>query len=487
MCVQLELMGMWKDTESARYKQLTMLAAETSSSSRVSANDIHDTSQACVYLQSTEHDEDDRKSLKNISCDSSEVSKDAKQYEVAMENCHSNETVENFSTSADGPNSSNGTHEMQSTDGTTAFTASSGSENQGITFSVDKSEDNHTITTYSVSESEEDHGITYRIESKENWRITYGVGESEENQEITCNVSRFEEDCGITYSVGKSEEDHVITYSVGKFEEDCGITYSVGRSGDLLDKLDCGSCAVRSNDQELQKDTCDIVNDMSDVYLDQTNHCGEGNGQIDHTNHSDDHNGQPLSPVDHIALTEQPVEMVGQDLFDDTVSSCISDSQSLCLPDQIDQSTECSAEKVCHVDQVVMLTKLSDRSVTVGKPLDQIDQPDDQDDDQTSHSTHHSGQIDQLNDQDNDQTGHTTHRDGQIDQLNDQDNDQTGHATLRNGHAVCLLDKTGHSVDHVDGEKLCHVDQVVMLTKLPRRSITLVRPADQVVQLDGQD
>jgi len=293
-------MESWQDTESARYKQLTVLAAETSPSNRVSTNNSHDTSQPRPFHQSSEEqDKYEEQSVQSISCDSNEVSETVVHHEVAVESYCSNGTVDSLGIMANSPSSKDGTCEMQPTGDSVVFSECSGGKNNGIT-----------------------HGIS--------------------------------------------------------------------ESGDVLDKLAHDGCETQPSDQSLQSNPHDVVDGMSDVCIENTNHSSNGDDQ---THHLHDLNGQTLSPV-----TAQPVETVRQG--DDTNQPTNYNGQSLCLFDQTGRSTDCGGQKACHVDQLVMLTKLPGRSVIELRPDDQIDLCDGQvkmvrnfSVDQTVHPTYHNGQI----------------------------------------------------------------------------------------------
>jgi len=279
-----------------------MLAAETSSSSRVSTSKFDDTNQPRpIRHSSEEQDRDERRYVQSISCDGNEVSKNAVQHEVM--------------------NSSN------------------------------DAEDNLSI---------------------------------EANSQSTCE----------TQPAGDST-----VFTECSDEENRGMTHSISESGDVSDKLACDGRVAQSGDQSLQSDTRDDVGDMSDVYFDRTNQSSNCGDHIDQTNLPHDLNGETLSPVNHDTLTTQPAGMVSQGPVDDTDPSAICSGQSLHVFDQTDRSTDHDGQKPCHVEQVVMLTKLRGRSVTEVRPANQTDHCDGQGPDklcpvdQTDHPTYDDGQM----------------------------------------------------------------------------------------------
>ena len=533
-CVQLELMDSWTDTESAKYKRLMMLAAETSSPSRVVTDATHDTSHPGPFCQSSE-DEDGRKSLPGISRDGNEVGKNAVQHEVVLENCCSIDTVDDFGIRANGPSSKESTCEMQSAGGTTAFTERAGVENHRIATNVSKAGDlldkldrDSCVGQFSDQSLPRNTGDIISDTSDVNFGYTNHSTNDDGQIDHANHVGQAlspavdhmvvltSQSDGMVRGGLVDETDHSANYddqTVGSFDQ---TGHSIDHDGQTL------------------------------CHVSHTNHCTNGDGHIDQANHSDDHVGQALSPaVDHVVeLTSQSDGMVRGDLVHDTVHSANYDDQTVGLFDQTGHSVDHNgpSQTLCHVDHtnhptdddgqidqtnhsddhvgqalspavdhMVVLTNQSDGMVRGGLVDDTIHSANYDDQtvrlfDQTGHSVNHDGQtLCHV-----DHTNHSTDDDGQIDQTNHSD-DHVGQAlspavdhivVLTRGmsdgmvrgdlvddtvhSANCLFDQTGHSIDH-DGQTLCHVDQVVMLTKLPGRSTTVVRPVDHRNGQDGEE
>ena len=355
-------MKLCKDTETEKYRTLEMLASATSPSSQVSTNDADDTSQPRLLQQSfKENKQDTTESPENVSsCNSNEVHKDA------MNGAYTDDSA-----------GIKGNRQTSTDTGQTQATSSG------------------PLT---------DHGNDGEISS---------------------------------------------------------ATWSV----DQLDKLDMCDHEVKCNDQLQQKDSFGIVSDRSDICFDHSDDYKDDDGQTlsntDHTDHHGDHDGQSLSSTDH---TDHHGDHDGQSLSN-TDQLGDHDGQTLSNTDHTDHHGDHDGQSLISTDHTDHIRDHDGQSLS---NTDHTDHNGDGNGQKHSNTDH----TDQLDDHD----GQTLTNTGPTDHLGDGDGQKhssTDHTDHPGDHDGQLLRGTDHSNDH-EGQPLCHVDQVVMLTRLPAPQIIMV-------------
>jgi len=400
-----------------------MLASATSLSSRVITDDSHSTCQPGLLHQSSNgHNQDEKESFQKVSCNSSELCEDVLPHEDATNGAY-NDIVDDFGVKTKMPSS-------------TEYCDSTGEmhlANSGV-------------------------------------------------------LTAAGADGGVTDSGGK----------VGS------VAYSATELVDHLGKLDCNGHAVQSDDQLWQENNCSVISHRSDICIDhddhqdgervssieQTDSDDQTLSRVDQTDHLEDRNGHTVCHVDqtdHIGqldgLTHCCVDQTGH--LDDHISQTSHhvnqadhlvdhDSQTLSRVDQTDRLEDQNGHTVCHVDQ----TDHIDRDGQTHCYVDQTGHLDDH----ISQTSHHVDQANHLEDR----NGHTVCH---VDQTDHIDHD---------GQTHCCVDQTDHLDDHIsqtfhhvdqsnhDGPTLCHVDQVVMLTRLPASQVIKVNHCT-VDQIDHPD
>jgi len=353
-----------------------MLALATSPSSQVSTNNVQDSIQPKLLHQTSEENVQYEKELRlNILRNDNEVSKDSLPCEVPMNGIH-NIAVGDFGLKATVPTSAEYPDSLGLTRATNVgVTLTDGSD--GIITSDDKRGSlmyaASKVAHHSDKPACNDHDLVLQPSDHEGPILCHDVDPSD------CSVDR----------------DGQPTLCHG---------YSTDRSNDYDGQIT--PCTVdqtgRSDDQDVQLTLChvepsDRFSNLDEqampCHVDPTDRSYDRNDKltlcyIDATDHSDDQDGQPtLRHVDQVVMvTRLPAApqtlMVDQanhseDLHVETVDGV----------DQTDRSND-GQLTLCHVDQVVMVTRLFATPHTLmvdqidhfedldGKALDRVDQTD---------------------------------------------------------------------------------------------------------------
>ena len=337
-------------TETEKYSRLTMLAAATSSCNQVTSNSHGSTSQSKLLGRSCkELEQDENASVDNVSC----TSKDVLPSEVAVD-----DAVDDLSIRVNGPSATECRDSTCLSQAITDHDGEEASDGEGTGSMA-------YIDSRSVDCSDELISGSQSVQSM-----------AEDRVDAVCNVVSDRSNVCFDQSDHYYDQD---SHTLGSVDHTDHRNDHRRQSPNSVDQTDhCDDHCGQSLSTIDHNDHHDDHSGQSLSSVDHTDHHNDHSGQslssVDHTDHCDDHSGQSLSFVDH---TDHHDDDSGQSLSSVDHTDHLDDHSGQTL-----NSVDHSGQNLCHVDQVVMLTKKTASPATVV--------------DHTAHSGQFLTQVDQL-------------------------------------------------------------------------------------------